>query len=73
MGGANLFVSSAGDREPLLQIGRRNIEAVSSALRRLGLPIVGEDVGGTYGRSVEFCIVDGRLRIRTSSGIVRQF
>jgi len=73
VGGANLFVSSAGDREPLLQIGRRNIEAVSSALRRLGLPIVGEDVGGTYGRSVEFCIVDGRLRIRTSSGIVRQF
>jgi len=73
VGGANLFVSSAGDREPLLQIGRRNIEAVSSALRRLGLPIVGEDVGGTYGRSVEFCVMDGRLRVRRSSGIVRQF
>ncbi len=70
VGGASLFGSSGDDQAPLLQIGRCNLEAVRRALRHLGLPLVGEDVGGTHGRTVEFCVVDGRLHVRSLHGIV---
>jgi len=70
VGGANIFSSNGDEPLALFQIGRRNLEAVRQALRRLGLPIVGEDVGGRHGRSVEFNVADGRLHIRTSSGLV---
>ena len=72
VGGASLFFSTGGEQPPLLQVGRRNITAVIGALQRLRLPIVGEDVGGTCGRSVEFSVLDGRLRVRMSNGIVQE-
>lgn len=34
-------------------IGVRNVEAIHAALDDLAIPLVGEDVGGTHGRSLE--------------------
>ena len=63
VGGASMFAGllpSGG-----LNVGERNIEASRAALRLAGIPVVGEDVGGDYGRSVYFHLVDGRVEVRS--------
>jgi chemotaxis protein CheD len=47
-------------------VGRRNVEAVQRELKRLGIPIDAEDVGGDYGRSVAFEGSTGTLRLKTA-------
>ena len=49
----------------LLRIGERNVEAVRRELSRQRVEIVAEDVGGNYGRTIEFYSGDGSLSIRT--------
>ena len=44
-------------------IGERNIFAARASLREAGIPVVGEQVGGGFGRSVELDLADGRLRV----------
>ena len=46
-----------------LRLGRRNVEAARRALQSAGVPLDGEDVLGTYGRSVYLDTADGRLRV----------
>jgi chemotaxis protein CheD len=61
-GGAAMFaelMSSASAR-----LGERNVAAVKAALQQAGVPLHGEDVGGTFGRSVFFDANDGSLIIR---------
>jgi chemotaxis protein CheD len=58
-GGASMFrdvLDSDG-----LQLGRRNVAMARHALEQLNVPIDGEDVYGTYGRSVFFRTTDGRV------------
>jgi chemotaxis protein CheD len=59
VGGASMFGSlmEPGSRS----VGERNIAAVREALEMLSLPILAEDVGGDYGRSVRFSAGGGRL------------
>jgi chemotaxis protein CheD len=62
VGGANMF-------EPLyLQaeegIGARNIRAARETLQALALPLQGEDVGGTFGRTMEFDLESGAVSVR---------
>jgi chemotaxis protein CheD len=44
-------------------IGARNVEAVKQILNELKIPIVGEDTGGSHGRTVKFDTCSGELRI----------
>lgn len=44
-------------------IGARNVEAVKKALDEKGIPLVGEDTGGNYGRTVKFYSSTGELEI----------
>jgi chemotaxis protein CheD len=59
-GGANLF------RDSTLQIGERNVAAVKSQLAQFRIPIVAEDTGRDYGRTVEFHAEDGAMVIKTA-------
>ncbi len=61
-GGAHMF-SSSGDM--VIQIGKRNIEAVYRILEEYNIPIIGEDLGKDYGRTMEFYTEDGRVKIRS--------
>jgi chemotaxis protein CheD len=61
VGGAHMFGGKTGANP--LDIGRRNLEAVRKKLRQLAIPIVAEDTGGAYGRSVQLSLGDGRLRV----------
>ena len=43
-----------------LNMGERNVRAAREALRKAGVPLLGEAVGGDYGRSVRFSVGEGR-------------
>ena len=60
-GGAKMFeVSGSG----LGNIGQRNIESVHTILRREGISLVAEDVGGTVARTLFFDVGSGQGCIR---------
>ncbi|HEX7120159.1 MAG TPA: chemotaxis protein CheD [Longimicrobiales bacterium] len=62
VGGATMFSIFAGDQE---SVGSRNVRAARAALESLGIPVVAEDVGGTYGRSVYFTVGEGTIEVRS--------
>jgi chemotaxis protein CheD len=62
-GGAQMF--ALGSAPDFMRIGDRNVEAAKKALGKEGIPLVAADVGGNYGRSIEFCPATGKLYIRT--------
>jgi chemotaxis protein CheD len=62
-GGASMFgqlVNGTG-----INVGERNIAATRAALAAAGIPIVAEDTGLDYGRSVYFHLSDGRVEVRS--------
>ena len=69
-GGANMFGST--DDTFIGTIGERNVAAVHSELERLGIPLVAEDVGANYGRTVQFDLENGRVVIQTIGKGVRE-
>ena len=63
VGGASMFgqlVSGTG-----INVGERNVAATREALAAAGVPIIAEDTGLDYGRSVYFHLADGRLEVRS--------
>ncbi|ACL69521.1 chemotaxis protein CheD [Halothermothrix orenii] len=61
-GGSHMF--SNGDDNGL-NVGSRNIKAVREILAEQNIDIVGEDVGKTYGRTMEFHTEDGKVIIKS--------
>jgi chemotaxis protein CheD len=51
-----------------LAVGRRNVDAVDTALRAAGLSLTAQDLGGATGRSIELDLRTGRLSVRTIRG-----
>ena len=51
-GGAQMFAFDS--KSEMMQIGNRNVEACKSILKQLQIPIVAEDTGLNYGRTVTF-------------------
>jgi chemotaxis protein CheD len=62
VGGAAMFESVLPAEG--LRLGARNVEAVKAALGAAQIPLRGEDVGGTFGRSVYFTAEDGKVLVR---------
>jgi chemotaxis protein CheD len=62
-GGAQMF--SFNDTPEMLRIGSRNVTAAKEVLNFLGIPIIAEDTGGDYGRTVEINSENGKLLIKT--------
>ena len=62
-GGAQMFQFSSGNDS--MRIGPRNVEAVKKQLSILHIALVGEDVGGNSGRTIEFDPKTCILQIRT--------
>ena len=62
-GGASMFsqlLPSGG-----INMGERNVEATLRALELARIPLVGQDTGGDFGRSVFFDVADGRVTVRS--------
>ncbi len=64
IGGAQMF-RTLGKRPEALNIGQRNVETCRDLLNQYRIPIVAEDVGGNYGRTVEHFCDTGRTFIKT--------
>ena len=63
-GGAQMFSFIDGSSE-MLRIGARNVAASKEILSSLKIPIVSEDTGGNYGRTIEIHSDNGKLKIKT--------
>lgn len=62
-GGASMFQSLLPTQG--MQMGERNLLATRQSLTGAGVRIVGEDVGGSHGRSVSFSVDTGRVVVRS--------
>jgi chemotaxis protein CheD len=60
-GGARMFPSYSGINAG---IGEQNIISVRRLLKKEGIPLVREDTGGSYGRSVEFYLDSGMVIVK---------
>lgn len=63
-GGARMFNTSPG-LSSVLDVGNKNVEAVRAALSACRLKLVGEDCGGSSGRTFHLYLADGRAKVRT--------
>lgn len=62
-GGAKMFEISGGGS--LGNVGQRNIESVRIVLKREGIRLLKEDVGGTVARTLSFDVSDGTGCVRS--------
>ena len=62
-GGAQMF--SFSEASEMMRIGARNVIASKEMLISLKIPIIAEDTGGNYGRTIELSSENGRLMIKT--------
>ena len=63
VGGASMFgqlVSGSG-----INVGERNVAATREVLAAANIPLLAEDTGLDYGRSVYFYLEDGRVEVRS--------
>lgn len=64
-GGARMFAT--GSNSSLSNIGQRNVVAVKAALAKQGIPIIAEDTGKDYGRTLFFTVEDGMMHIKSAN------
>ncbi|MGG1520136.1 chemotaxis protein CheD [Paenibacillus oryzisoli] len=62
-GGAQMF-AFAGNNDTM-RIGPRNVESCKEMLSQYRIPIIAEDTGANYGRTIEFICETGILVIRS--------
>ncbi|RDI70769.1 chemotaxis protein CheD [Halopelagius longus] len=62
-GGATMFEFTSAEES----IGDRNVVAARDTLDSLDIPLVAEDVGGDYGRSLQFSVRSADLRVRSAN------
>jgi chemotaxis protein CheD len=68
-GGASMFASLAPPGT--VQMGERNLVAARHALSVHGVPLIGEAVGGDFGRTVRLRVGDGRVEVSTVAHGIR--
>lgn len=61
-GGAQMFASASTNS--MLCVGKRNVEATKKKLASLGIRLIAEDTGESYGRTIEFYPETGELLIK---------
>ena len=61
VGGANMFPSLKNE---ILRAGEENVRVVKEKLKKDGIRLAGEVVGGSVGRSVEFDTTSGIVTVR---------
>lgn len=62
-GGSQMFATS--DTNDIMKIGSRNVQATKEMLTKLNIPLMAEDTGGNYGRTIELYSENGSLLVKT--------
>ncbi|NMA85397.1 MAG: chemotaxis protein CheD [Epulopiscium sp.] len=70
-GGAQMF--SFQQSNDLMRIGERNVIATKKILQQLGIPILAEDTGANYGRTIELHTQNGVLLVKAIGKGIREF
>jgi chemotaxis protein CheD len=63
IGGSRMF--NVGNKSLIGEIGNNNVDKVKEILRDLRINIVAEDTGGNFGRTIDFILNNGEVRIRS--------
>lgn len=63
-GGAQMFAYGSA-KSDMIRVGERNVQASKKALEKLKIPLLAEDVGEAYGRTVVFYPETGVFVIRS--------
>ncbi|MDQ0337287.1 chemotaxis protein CheD [Caldalkalibacillus uzonensis] len=69
-GGAQMFKFQSSSQ--VMRIGERNVEACKCQLERFNIPVVAEDTGGNFGRTIELDTLNGVLYIRTANRGIKE-
>jgi len=48
-----------------MDIGKKNVEKAKHILAREKIPLVAEDTGGNYGRTIEFYVSSGEIWVKS--------
>lgn len=70
-GGAQMFAVQKGSS--LGAIGERNVKSVKLTLQSLRIPIIAEDTGQNYGRTVYFNLERGIMKVQSLNRSVKEF
>jgi chemotaxis protein CheD len=63
VGGAKMF--NVSENSIMGEIGNNNIVKVREVLKTLGITIVSDDTGGNYGRTIDFYLDSGVVKIKS--------
>ncbi|HOO71871.1 MAG TPA: chemotaxis protein CheD [Spirochaetota bacterium] len=63
VGGSKMF--QVAENSIMGEIGKNNVIKVREVLESLNISIIAEDVGGDYGRTIDFYLETGEIRIRS--------
>lgn len=69
-GGAHMF--DFKNMDDMMRIGTRNVTAVTQILKEIHIPIIAQDTGDNYGRTIELHTLTGMLRVKTIGHGVRE-
>lgn len=69
-GGAHMF--DFKNMDDMMRIGTRNVAAVTQILKAVHIPIIAQDTGDNYGRTIELHTLTGMLRVKTIGHGVRE-
>lgn len=69
-GGAHMFEFK--NMDDMMRIGTRNVNAVVQILNEIHIPIIAQDVGKNYGRTVELHTLTGVFRVKTIGHGIRE-
>ncbi len=61
-GGAQMFATNSA----VFNIGERNVEAVKKVLATYKIPIIAEETGSNFGRTVFFSAADGIMQVKAA-------
>jgi len=64
-GGAHMFSFIATDS--YLNVGQKNIEMALTKLKEMNIKVIAQEVGGTFGRTVELNLETGKVMVSTVS------
>jgi len=70
IGGAMFFNQAKKERKnsSSIPIGRENVQTAKTTLKQLGIPVIALDVGGDYGRRIQFYSHTGKIIVETKNG-----
>lgn len=68
-GGAQMFAIQ--ENSTIGSIGARNVDSVKNILRTQRIPIISEDIGYNYGRTVYFDLSTGLMKVQSLNNFIR--